>query len=51
MKVISVKLGVPEWVDEEKFVARLKRVAEKMIYPDISRKAQCRRGQRDFWYF
>ena len=34
MKVISVKLEVPEWVDEEKFVARLKRVAEKMIYPE-----------------
>ena len=27
MKVISIKLEVPEWVDEEKFVARLKRVA------------------------
>jgi len=34
VKVISVKLEVPEWVDEEKFVARLKRVAEKMIYPE-----------------
>ncbi|MDF2958201.1 MAG: hypothetical protein OD814_001823 [Candidatus Alkanophagales archaeon MCA70_species_1] len=34
MKVISVKLEVPEWVDEEKFVARLKRMAEKMIYPE-----------------
>ena len=34
MKVISVKLEVPEWVDEEKFIARLKRMAEKMIYPE-----------------
>ena len=34
MKVISVKLEVPEWVDEEKFVARLKRMAERMIYPE-----------------
>ena len=34
MKVISIKLEVPEWVDEEKFVARLKRMAEKMIYPE-----------------
>ena len=34
MKVISVKLEVPEWVDEEKFVARLKRMAEKMIHPE-----------------
>ena len=34
MKVISVKLEVPEWVDEEKFVARLKRMDEKMIYPE-----------------
>jgi len=34
MKAISIKLEVPEWVDEEKFVARLKRVAEKMIYPE-----------------
>ena len=34
MKVISIKLKVPEWVDEEKFVARLKRMAEKMIYPE-----------------
>ena len=34
MKVISVKLEVPEWINEEKFVARLKRMAEKMIYPE-----------------
>jgi len=34
VKVISVKLEVPEWVDEEKFVARLKRMAERMIYPE-----------------
>ena len=34
MKAISIKLEVPEWVDEEKFVARLKRMAEKMIYPE-----------------
>jgi len=34
VKVISVKLEVPEWVDEEKFVARLKRMDEKMIYPE-----------------
>jgi len=34
MKVISVKLEVPEWVDEEKFIARLKRIVEKMIYPE-----------------
>ena len=36
MKVISIKLEVPEWVDEEKFVARLKRMAEKMIYEELS---------------
>ena len=36
MKVISVKLEVPEWVDEEKFVARLKRIVEKMIYEELS---------------
>ena len=34
MKAISIKLEVPEWVDEEKFVARLKRVAAKRIYPE-----------------
>ncbi len=34
VKAISIKLEVPEWVDEEKFVARLKRVAAKMIYPE-----------------
>ena len=34
MKVISVKLEVPEWVDEEKFIARLKRIVEKTIYPE-----------------
>lgn len=33
MKAISIKLEVPEWVDEEKFVARLKRIAERMVYP------------------
>ena len=36
MKVISVKLEVPEWVDEEKFIARLKRIVEKMIYEELS---------------
>jgi hypothetical protein len=30
MKAISIKLEVPEWIDEEKFGARLKRIAEKM---------------------
>jgi len=34
VKVISIKLEVPEWVDEEKFVARLKRIAERMVYPE-----------------
>jgi len=34
VKSISIKLEVPEWVDEEKFVARLKRIAERMVYPE-----------------
>ncbi|MCD6456590.1 MAG: hypothetical protein J7K81_07380 [Methanophagales archaeon] len=34
MKAISIKLEVPEWVDEEKIGARLKRIAEKMVYPE-----------------
>jgi len=34
VKAISIKLEVPEWVDEEKFVARLKRIAERMVYPE-----------------
>lgn len=34
MKAISIKLEVPEWIDEEKFGARLKRIAEKMAYPE-----------------
>jgi len=34
MKAISIKLEVPEWIDEEKFGARLKRIAEKMVYPE-----------------
>jgi hypothetical protein len=34
MKAISIKLEVPEWIDEEKFAARLKRIAEKMVYPE-----------------
>ena len=33
MKAISIKLEVPEWIDEAKFAARLKRIAEKMVYP------------------
>jgi len=32
MKAISIKLEVPEWIDEEKFGARLKRIAEKRVY-------------------
>ena len=34
MKVISIKLEVPEWINEEKFAARLKRIAERMVYPE-----------------
>ena len=34
MKVISIKLEVPEWVNEDKFAARLKRIAERMVYPE-----------------
>jgi len=34
MKAISIKLEVPEWIDEEKIGARLKRIAEKMVYPE-----------------
>lgn len=32
MKPISIKLEVPEYVDEEKFSARLKKLAEKIVY-------------------
>ena len=32
MKAISIKLEVPEWIDEEKFAAKLKRIAEKRLY-------------------
>ena len=34
MKVISIKLEVPEWINEDKFAARLKRIAERMVYPE-----------------
>lgn len=34
MKAISIKLDVPEWIDEEKFGALLKRIAEKIVYPE-----------------
>jgi len=34
MKAISIKLEVPEWIDKEKFAVRLKRIAEKMVYPE-----------------
>lgn len=34
MKAICIKLEVPEWIDEEKFAARLKRIAERMAYPE-----------------
>lgn len=34
MKAISIKLEVPEWIDEEKFAEKLKRIAEKMVYPE-----------------
>ena len=33
MKIISIKLEVPEWINEDKFAARLKRIAERMVYP------------------
>ena len=34
MKAISIKLEVPEWIDEEKIAEKLKRIAEKMVYPE-----------------
>ena len=34
MKAISIKLEVPEWINEDKFAARLKRIAERMVYPE-----------------
>ena len=34
MKAISIKLEVPEWIDEEKFAEKLKRIAEKIVYPE-----------------
>jgi len=34
VKVISIKLEVPEWINEDKFAARLKRIAERMVYPE-----------------
>ena len=34
MKIISIKLEVPEWINEDKFAARLKRIAERMVYPE-----------------
>jgi hypothetical protein len=47
MKAISIKLEVPERVDEEKFAARLKRIAEKMIFP----KNSMQKTQSDFLDF
>lgn len=32
MKAITIKLKVPESTDEKKFSARLKKIAEKMLY-------------------
>jgi len=34
VKVISIKLEVPEWINEEKFAARLKKITERMVYPE-----------------
>ena len=34
MKAIRIKLGVPEWIDEEKFSTKIKRIAERMVYPE-----------------
>lgn len=34
MKAISIKLEVPEWIDEEKIAEKLKRIAEKIVYPE-----------------
>jgi len=34
MKAISIKLKVLEWVDGDNFVAALKKIAEKMVYPE-----------------
>ena len=34
MKAISIKLEVPEWINEEKFAARLKKITERMVYPE-----------------
>ena len=34
MKAISIKLEVPVWIDEEKFSTKIKRIAERMVYPE-----------------
>lgn len=34
MKAISINLEVPEWIDEEKFSTKIKRIAERMVYPE-----------------
>jgi len=34
MKAISIKLEVPEWINEDKFAEKVKRIAEKMVYPE-----------------
>ena len=33
MKAISINLEDPEWIDEEKFSTKIKRIAERMVYP------------------
>jgi len=34
MRIVNIRFEIPDWVDEEKFIARMKRLAEKVIYPD-----------------
>ena len=34
MKIITIKLEIPEWVDEGRFIARLKKLAGKIISPE-----------------
>lgn len=34
MKAISINLEVREWIDKEKFSTKIKRIAERMLYPE-----------------
>ena len=47
MKAININLEVPEWIDEEKISTKIKRIAERMVYPEKVSAEDVRKKEKE----